>query len=69
MPPYYDSLLAKLIAHGEDRRAAIEILLSALQELDVDGVQTNRALLIGVLGHPDFRGGFVTTDWLEHAIR
>jgi acetyl-CoA carboxylase biotin carboxylase subunit len=69
VPPYYDSLLAKLIAHGEDRRAAIEILLSALQELDVDGVQTNRALLIGVLGHPDFRGGFVTTDWLEHAIR
>jgi len=69
VPPYYDSLLAKLIAHGEDRRAAIEILQSALEALDVQGVQTNRALLLGVLDHPDFRGGFVSTDWLEHAIR
>jgi acetyl-CoA carboxylase biotin carboxylase subunit len=68
VPPYYDSLLAKLIAHGEDRRAAIEILQSALEALDVAGVQTNRALLLGVLGHPDFRDGFVTTDWLERAL-
>jgi acetyl-CoA carboxylase biotin carboxylase subunit len=69
VPPYYDSLLAKLIAHGEDRRAAIEILQTALEGLDVQGVQTNRVLLLDVLGHPDFRAGFVTTDWLEHAIR
>ena len=69
VPPYYDSLLAKLIAHGEDRRAAIEILESALQDLDVEGVQTNRTLLISVLGHRDFRGGSITTDWLEHAMR
>jgi len=52
-----------------DVKQAIEILQSALEDLDVQGVQTNRALLIGVLGHPDFRGGFVSTDWLEHAIR
>ncbi len=69
VPPYYDSLLAKLIAHGDDRVQATEILLEALEEVDVDGVETNRAVLIGVLGHPDFRDAHITTDWLERVIR
>jgi acetyl-CoA carboxylase, biotin carboxylase subunit len=63
--PYYDSLLAKLIAHGPDREAAIEILRQALQGIEVEGVQTNRALLRTVLDHPDFRAAAITTDWLE----
>ena len=69
VPPYYDSLLAKLIAHGDGRDRAIDILLDALEDVDVDGVETNRMLLISILGHPDFRGGPVTTDWLERVIR
>jgi acetyl-CoA carboxylase biotin carboxylase subunit len=69
VPPYYDSLLAKLIGHGSDREQAIDLLIEALEDLDVDGVETNRTLLIGVLGHPDFRAGPVTTDWLENALR
>ncbi|HEY2258757.1 MAG TPA: biotin carboxylase N-terminal domain-containing protein [Solirubrobacteraceae bacterium] len=69
VPPYYDSLLAKLIAHGEDREQAIEILLDALEDVDVEGVETNRAVLIGALGHPDFAAANVTTDWLERALR
>jgi acetyl-CoA carboxylase biotin carboxylase subunit len=69
VPPYYDSLLAKLIAHGEDRDQAIEVLLDALEDVDVEGVETNRALLISVLGYPDFRAAGVTTDWLERVIR
>jgi acetyl-CoA carboxylase, biotin carboxylase subunit len=69
VPPYYDSLLAKLIGHGADREHAIDILIEALEDLDVDGVETNRTLLIGILGHPDFRAGPVTTDWLERALR
>ena len=68
VPPYYDSLLAKLIAHGDDREQAIEILLDALEDVDVEGVETNRALLIAVLGHPDFRAGAITTDWLSRAM-
>jgi acetyl-CoA carboxylase biotin carboxylase subunit len=68
IPPYYDSLLAKLIAHGSDREAAIEVLLDALMDVDVEGVETNRALLVSVLGHDDFRRGAVSTDWLERAI-
>ena len=69
VPPYYDSLLAKLIGHGDDREQAIDLLLRALEDLDVEGVETNRTLLTAVLGHPDFRAGPVTTGWLQEAIR
>jgi acetyl-CoA carboxylase, biotin carboxylase subunit len=69
VPPYYDSLLAKLIAHGDDRDQAIDILIDALEDVDVEGVETNRTLLVSILGHPDFRSGRATTDWLERAIR
>jgi acetyl-CoA carboxylase biotin carboxylase subunit len=68
IPPYYDSLLAKLIGHRPDRDGAIEVLLEALEDVDVDGVETNRTLLIGVLGHRDFQAGAVSTDWLERVI-
>jgi acetyl-CoA carboxylase biotin carboxylase subunit len=68
IPPYYDSLMAKLIAHAGDRDAAIDVLIDALEDLDVEGVETNRTLLISVLGHDDFRRGAVRTDWLERAI-
>jgi acetyl-CoA carboxylase biotin carboxylase subunit len=68
VPPFYDSLLAKLIAHGPDRDAAIDTLLDALEDVDVEGVETNRTLLVSVLGHPDFREATVSTDWLERAV-
>jgi acetyl-CoA carboxylase biotin carboxylase subunit len=68
IPPYYDSLMAKLIAHAADRDGALDVLIEALEDLDVEGVETNRTLLISVLGHDDFRRGGVTTDWLERAI-
>jgi acetyl-CoA carboxylase biotin carboxylase subunit len=68
IPPYYDSLMAKVVAHADERHAAIDVLLEALDELEVEGVETNRTLLAEVLSHPDFRDGAVTTDWLERAI-
>jgi acetyl-CoA carboxylase, biotin carboxylase subunit len=68
IPPYYDSLMAKLIGHAEGRDATIDVVLEALEDLDVEGVETNRMLLISVLGHDDFRRGAVTTNWLERAI-
>jgi acetyl-CoA carboxylase, biotin carboxylase subunit len=67
--PYYDSLLAKLIARGENRDEAIALLLDALADTDVEGVETNRTLLIDVLGHPDFRAARVTTNWLESILQ
>jgi acetyl-CoA carboxylase biotin carboxylase subunit len=68
IPPYYDSLMAKLIGRGPDRATAVEVLSDALERLDVEGVETNRALLRTVLAHEDFTNGAVTTRWLEEAI-
>jgi acetyl-CoA carboxylase, biotin carboxylase subunit len=68
VPPYYDSMLAKLIAHGADREAAIETMGDALAGLEVEGVLTNRDLLMSVVAHPDFRAGAVGTDWLERVL-
>ena len=65
IPPYYDSLMAKLIAHASDRESAIALMLEALEELEVEGVETNRSLLASVLAHEDFSSGAVTTRWLE----
>ncbi len=68
VPPYYDSLLAKLIGHGRDRAEASRVLLDALAETEIDGVATNRALLERVLSHPDFTAGPLTTRWLEQTL-
>ena len=68
VPPFYDSLLGKVIAHGSDRAHALGILLEALEHASIEGVSTNRELLRRVLGHPDFSAGPVTTNWLEHTL-
>jgi acetyl-CoA carboxylase, biotin carboxylase subunit len=65
IPPYYDSLMAKLIGRGPDRASAVGVLADALERLDVEGVECNRALLREVLAHEDFANGAVTTRWLE----
>jgi acetyl-CoA carboxylase, biotin carboxylase subunit len=65
IPPYYDSLMAKLIGRGPDRESAVRVLGEALDGLEVEGVETNRALLRDVLAHDDFVSGAVTTRWLE----
>jgi acetyl-CoA carboxylase biotin carboxylase subunit len=65
IPPYYDSLMAKLIGRGSDRATAVGVLSEALERLEVEGVQTNRTLLCDVLAHDDFATGAVTTSWLE----
>jgi acetyl-CoA carboxylase biotin carboxylase subunit len=65
IPPYYDSLVAKLIGRGPDRAAAVDVLADALERLEVEGVATNRTLLRDVLRHERFAGGPVTTRWLE----
>jgi acetyl-CoA carboxylase biotin carboxylase subunit len=68
VPPFYDSLLAKVIAHGADRAEAVGILVQALEAARIDGVATNRELLLRVLHHPDFVAGAVSTRWLEQAL-
>ncbi len=53
--PHYDSLLAKVIAHGADRTEAIETLRRALQHTRIEGVKTTIPLSLAVLSHSDFR--------------
>jgi acetyl-CoA carboxylase, biotin carboxylase subunit len=67
IPPYYDSLMAKLIGVGSERPEAVDVVRQALDGLRVEGVETNRELLASVLAHDDFARGAVTTRWLEEA--
>ena len=65
VPPYYDSLLAKIIAHGADRTQALQRMSAALTNLQVAGVPTTTPFHRQVLVHDDFRSGRVTTRWVE----
>jgi 3-methylcrotonyl-CoA carboxylase alpha subunit len=62
---YYDPMLGKIIAWGESRAAAIDRLRHALENIEVAGVTTNRALLCSVLADLQFRSGAVGTDFLS----
>ena len=61
---YYDSMLAKLIAHGADRDEAIDRLTRALESFRIDGVRTNVSLLLAIARDGDFRAGDTTTAFL-----
>jgi acetyl-CoA carboxylase, biotin carboxylase subunit len=67
IPPFYDSLVAKLIVWAEDRPAALRRALRALQELEVEGVPTTRELAMDIIRNPDFASGEYTTRFLEQA--
>ncbi len=65
VPPYYDSLLGKLIVWGPDRPTAIARGRAALDELVVDGIITNRAFHRAILDNPAFVEGRVTTNLVD----
>ncbi|NRB17154.1 MAG: acetyl-CoA carboxylase biotin carboxylase subunit [Rhodobacteraceae bacterium] len=65
IPPYYDSLIGKLIVHGRDRNEAISRLSRALGELIVDGVDTTVPLFDALLAEPDIQSGNYNIHWLE----
>lgn len=62
---FYDSLLAKVIVHAEDRAGAIAKLKHALLDFHILGVKTNIPYLIDVLDHPDYQAGKMDTGFLE----
>ena len=65
IPPYYDSLIGKLIVHGRDRPEALARLNRALGELIVDGVDTTIPLFHALLAEPDIQSGAYSIHWLE----
>ncbi len=66
IPPYYDSLIAKLIVHGRDRPEALARLKRALSELIVDGVDTTVPLFHDLLDQEAVQIGQYNIHWLEH---
>ena len=66
IPPYYDSLIAKLIVHGRDRHEALARLKRALSELIVDGVDTTVPLFHDLLDQEAVQTGQYNIHWLEH---
>jgi acetyl-CoA carboxylase biotin carboxylase subunit len=68
IPPYYDSLVAKVAVWAEDRPAAIERGRRALRELEVEGVPTTRELALAILSEPRFRVGDYSTGYLADVL-
>lgn len=65
IPPYYDSMLAKLIVHGENRQEAILKMRSALGEVIIEGIQTNVDYQYEILHHPDFVEGTIDIEFIN----
>ncbi len=65
IPPYYDSLIGKLIVHGRDREEALARLSRALGELIIDGVDTTTPLFTALMQEPDIQTGNYSIHWLE----
>ena len=65
IPPVYDSMLAKIICHGEDRKEAIAKMKRALEEVVIDGITTNVDFLYEILEDVDFEEGNFDTSFLE----
>ena len=68
IPPYYDSMIAKIIVHGTTRNEAIAKMKRALEELVVDGVETNRDFLFEIIKDRDFIRGEFDTSFIESRL-
>jgi acetyl-CoA carboxylase biotin carboxylase subunit len=68
VPPFYDSLMAKIIVHAADRPAALERMRHALAATHIEGVATNLAFHADVLTDPEFKTGGVDTSYLPRLL-
>ncbi len=68
VPPFYDSMIAKLIVHDADRRSALRKMDAALASFRATGISTTIAFHRAVIAHRDFQLGSVTTSWLERSF-
>ena len=65
VPPFYDSMIAKLIIHGRDREDAMSRAREALDSFHCDGIETTLGFHRALLDHEDFKAGHVHTRWIE----
>ncbi len=65
VPPYYDSLVAKLVVHGDDRETCLRRLARSLDECVIDGIETNIPLHRSLIEEPDIKRGDYDIHWLE----
>lgn len=68
IPPFYDSLIAKIIAQGADRQEAIERMARALKEVEVENIKNTSVLHSKIMANEKFRKGSVSTDFLPKYI-
>jgi len=68
VPPNYDSMIGKLITHGEDRATAIKRMQGALQEMIIDGIKTNIPLQLRLMADKEFGKGQVDIHYLERLL-
>ncbi len=68
IPPYYDSMIGKLIVHGRNREECVRRLLRAIRETVIEGVKTTLPLHEWILNEPEFRSGDYTIHWLENKL-
>ena len=68
IPPFYDSLVAKLIAHGSDRAEAIRRMNRALDMFIIEGIHTSIPLHRRILAHPDFQAGRIDTTFIARLL-
>lgn len=69
VPPYYDSLVGKLISYGENRHIALARMHNALEETLVEGIKTNIPMHQFIVDNPDFRAGSTNIHFLEKLMR
>ncbi len=69
IPPYYDSLIAKLVVKGRDRTEAIQRMKRALEMFVIEGIKTSIPLQRRILEHPDFAAGNFDTHFIEKLVR
>jgi acetyl-CoA carboxylase biotin carboxylase subunit len=68
VPPYYDSMIGKLIAHGETRESAIARMRTALNEMVIGGINSNIPLLLDIINDQAFQTGSQNIHYLEHKL-
>jgi len=69
IPPYYDSLIAKLVVHGKDREEAIRRMSRALEMFIIEGISTSVPVHQKIMADPDFQAGKFDTHFLSRFSR